>query len=64
MDSHHFHPKGWRASLANLHHVSPITGERSATTLPPPSVPRAGILAPRCRVKRFQSSRLFHVDVL
>ncbi len=43
-------------SLANLHPVSPITGERWATTLPPPSVPRAGILAPRCRVKRCQSS--------
>jgi hypothetical protein len=35
-----------RLSLANLHHVSPITGEHWATTLPPPSVPRAGILAP------------------
>jgi hypothetical protein len=35
-----------RLSLANLHHVSPIAGELWATTLPPPSVPRAGILAP------------------
>ena len=45
-----------RLSLANLHHVFPITGEHWATTLPPPSVPRAGILAPRDRVKRYQSS--------
>jgi hypothetical protein len=35
-----------RLSLADLHHVSPITGERWATTLPPPSVPRASIPAP------------------
>jgi hypothetical protein len=37
-----------RLSLADLHHVSPITGEHWATTLPPPSVPRASILAPLC----------------
>jgi hypothetical protein len=43
-------------SLANLHHVFPITGKYAITTSPPPSVPRAGILAPRCRVKRSQSS--------
>ena len=35
-----------RLSLADLRHVHPITGWRWATTLPPPSVPRAGILAP------------------
>ena len=45
-----------RLSLADLHHVSPITGELWATTLPPPSVPRASILAPRCRAERCQSS--------
>jgi len=43
-------------SLANLHLVSPITGEHLATTLPPPSVPRAGIFAPRCRARWSQSS--------
>jgi hypothetical protein len=35
-----------RLSLADLRHVHPITGWHWATTLPPPSVPRAGILAP------------------
>jgi hypothetical protein len=45
-----------RLSLANLHPVFPITGKRSVTTSPPPSVPRAGMFAPRCRVKRSQSS--------
>ena len=34
-----------RLSLANLHLVSPITGERWATMLPPPSAPHTGILA-------------------
>ncbi len=45
-----------RLSLADLRLVHPITGWPWATTLPPPSVPRASILAPRCRVKRCQSS--------
>ena len=53
-----------RLSLANLHRVSPITGERWATTLPPPSVPRAGILAPRCRARRCQSSLIPTEDVI
>jgi hypothetical protein len=35
-----------RLSLADLRLVHPITGWPWATTLPPPSVPRAGILAP------------------
>ncbi len=43
------------AFLTNLHYVSPITGVRWATTLPPPSVPCAGILTP-IRVQGFQSS--------
>ena len=34
------------AFLADLHPVSAITAEHSATTLPPPSLPRAGIFAP------------------
>ena len=34
------------------------------TTPPPSSVPRAGILAPRCRVKRYQSSPIPHGSVL
>jgi hypothetical protein len=53
-----------RLSLANLHHVSPITAEHSATTLPPPSVPRAGMLAPRCRARRCQSSLIPTEDVI
>ncbi len=53
-----------RLSLANLHHVSPISGERWATTLLPPSVPRAGILAPRCRARRCQSSLIPTEDVI
>src|SRR5512135_3449359 len=35
-----------RLSLADLHHVHAITAWRLTTTLPPSSVPRAGILAP------------------
>jgi hypothetical protein len=45
--------KGLRRSvalLADLQPVSAITAEHSATTLPPPSLPRAGIFAPPCRV--------------
>src|SRR5205823_1620158 len=53
-----------RLSLANLHHVSAITAERWATTLPPPSVPRAGILAPRCRAKRCLSSLISYREVI
>jgi len=45
-----------RLSLADLRLVHAITAWRLATTLPPPSVPHAGILAPRFRVKRYQSS--------
>ncbi len=45
-----------RLSLADLRHVHPITGWPLAITLPPTSVPRAGMLAPRCRVKRCQHS--------
>jgi hypothetical protein len=52
-----------RLSLANLRLVQPITDWRLATTLPPPSVPRAGMLAPRCRAKRCQSSLLPIEDV-
>jgi hypothetical protein len=53
-----------RLSLANLHPVFPITEKRSITTSPPPSVPRAGMLAPRRRVKRCQSSLLPRKDVI
>jgi hypothetical protein len=45
-----------RLSLADLHPVHAITAWHLAITLPPPSVPRASILAPRFRVKRCQSS--------
>jgi hypothetical protein len=41
-----FLPRVKRLSLADLRRVHPITGWPLATTLPPPSVPRAGILAP------------------
>jgi hypothetical protein len=44
------------AFLAVLRRVHPITGWHLATTLPPPSVLHAGILASRSRVKQFQSS--------
>ncbi len=48
-----------RLSLADLRLVHPITGWPWATTLPPPSVPRASILAPRSpgqAVSEFPSS--------
>ena len=47
-----------RLTLADLHHVQAITAWHWATTPPPPSVPRAGILAPRCRARQCQSSLL------
>src|SRR5438105_578165 len=52
-----------RLSLADLHRVHAITAWRLATTLPPPSVPRAGILAPRCRARWCQSSLISSREV-
>jgi hypothetical protein len=48
-----------RLSLADPHRVHAITAWHLAITLPPPSVPRAGILAPRSpgeTVSEFPSS--------
>ncbi len=47
-----------RLTLADLHHVRAITARHWATTPPPPSVPRAGILAPHRWARRCQSSLL------
>jgi hypothetical protein len=50
------------AFLADLRLVQPITGWHLTTTLPPPSVPRAGILAPLTgkAVSEFPSSCLLY----
>ena len=43
-------------TLADLHRVSPITDDRLATTLPPPSLPYAGIFASHYWARWFESS--------
>jgi hypothetical protein len=50
--------------LADLHLVRPITGQHLATTPPPPSLPRAGILASPRGVKRCESSPVSDEEVL
>ena len=53
-----------RLTLADLHHVQAITAWHWATTPPPSPVPRAGILAPRCRARRCQGSLLPTIGVI